>query len=63
MLETWLLHIKSYFGSRSEANTHSMRRLVMGDIHGAYKALKQCLYDSGFDYENDLLIQVGDAWW
>jgi len=38
-----------------------MRRLVMGDIHGAYKALKQCLHDSGFDYENDLLIQVGDV--
>lgn len=38
-----------------------MRRLVMGDIHGAYKALKQCLQRSGFDYENDLLIQLGDV--
>jgi len=38
-----------------------MRRLVMGDIHGAYKALKQCLNQSGFDYEKDLLIQLGDV--
>lgn len=33
---------------------------VMGDIHGAYKALEQCLIRSGFDYENDRLIQLGD---
>jgi len=33
----------------------------MGDIHGAYKALKQCLEMSGFDYENDCLIQLGDV--
>jgi serine/threonine protein phosphatase 1 len=33
----------------------------MGDIHGAYKALKQCLDRSEFDYENDLLIQLGDV--
>jgi serine/threonine protein phosphatase 1 len=38
-----------------------MRRLVMGDIHGAYKALRQCLHESEFDYENDLLIQLGDV--
>jgi len=38
-----------------------MRKLVMGDIHGAYKALKQCLQRSGFDYENDFLIQLGDV--
>jgi len=38
-----------------------MRRMVMGDIHGAYKALLQCLQKSGFDYENDLLIQLGDV--
>jgi serine/threonine protein phosphatase 1 len=38
-----------------------MRRFVMGDIHGAYKALKQCLHNSAFDYENDLLIQLGDV--
>jgi serine/threonine protein phosphatase 1 len=38
-----------------------MRKFVMGDIHGAYKALKQCLQISKFDYENDLLIQLGDV--
>src|ERR1700744_5018268 len=37
-----------------------MRTLVMGDIHGAYRAFLQCLEKSGFDYENDRLIQLGD---
>lgn len=37
-----------------------MRTFVMGDIHGAYKALLQCLKRSSFDYENDRLIQLGD---
>ncbi|WP_118975794.1 metallophosphoesterase [Taibaiella koreensis] len=37
-----------------------MREFVMGDIHGAHKAMVQCLERSGFDFENDLLIQVGD---
>ena len=32
----------------------------MGDIHGAYPALVQCLQRSGFDYEEDTLIQLGD---
>lgn len=33
----------------------------MGDIHGAYKALVQCLERSGFDHDNDTLIQLGDV--
>jgi len=33
----------------------------MGDIHGAYKALLQCLERSNFDYNNDVLIQLGDV--
>lgn len=37
-----------------------MRTLVIGDIHGNYKALKQCLGRSNFDYNNNLLIQLGD---
>jgi serine/threonine protein phosphatase 1 len=32
----------------------------MGDIHGAYKALRQCLERSSFNYDNDWLIQLGD---
>lgn len=32
----------------------------MGDIHGSYKALLQCLERSGFDKEVDTLIQLGD---
>jgi len=38
-----------------------MRTLVIGDIHGAFKALQQCLERSGFDYKNDVLIQLGDV--
>ena len=34
---------------------------VIGDIHGAYKALKQCLERSEFDYESDHLICLGDV--
>lgn len=37
------------------------RTFVMGDIHGAYQALKQCLERSAFDYENDTLICLGDV--
>jgi serine/threonine protein phosphatase 1 len=38
-----------------------MRRFLIGDIHGNYKALKQCLERSEFDYDNDTLIQLGDV--
>jgi len=37
------------------------RTLVIGDIHGAYKALVQCLERSGFDKEKDTLITIGDV--
>jgi len=37
-----------------------MKKFVVGDIHGAYKALVQVLERSGFDYENDLLVTIGD---
>lgn len=33
----------------------------MGDIHGAFRALKQCLERSAFDYEQDHLICLGDV--
>lgn len=34
---------------------------AMGDIHGAHKAMQQCLERSGFDKEKDTLIQLGDV--
>lgn len=37
-----------------------MKRYVIGDIHGAYLALKQVLKICNFDKENDLLISLGD---
>lgn len=41
-------------------NSGVNKRYVIGDIHGAHIPLKQCLERSGFDYENDLLITLGD---
>src|SRR6478736_6279703 len=38
-----------------------MRTLVMGDIHGAYQALIQCLDRAGFVPGIDRLIQLGDV--
>ena len=38
-----------------------MRTLVIGDIHGGAKALKQCLKRSGFDNNKDRLIYLGDV--
>ncbi|ULT39930.1 metallophosphoesterase [Niabella defluvii] len=38
-----------------------MKTFVMGDLHGAYKALDQCLLRCGFDPVNDTLIQLGDV--
>jgi serine/threonine protein phosphatase 1 len=37
------------------------RIFVMGDIHGAYRAMKQCLEKSAFNYDNDKLICLGDV--
>lgn len=36
------------------------KKFVIADIHGNFKGLKQCLERSGFDYENDQLITLGD---
>jgi serine/threonine protein phosphatase 1 len=33
---------------------------VIGDIHGAHKALIQCLERSNFDVEKDILVSLGD---
>jgi len=37
-----------------------MKTFVMGDIHGSFKALKQCLQRSKFNYQKDRLIVLGD---
>ncbi len=38
-----------------------MRTFIIGDIHGAYKALVQCFERSGFNPERDRLIALGDV--
>ena len=38
-----------------------MRTFVIGDIHGAYKALLQCFVRAGFNYDCDRLIVLGDV--
>jgi serine/threonine protein phosphatase 1 len=37
-----------------------MKRFVVGDIHGQYTALLQCLERASFNYDTDTLISVGD---
>lgn len=37
------------------------RTFVIGDVHGAYRALRQCLQKAAFDYTNDHLICLGDV--
>lgn len=37
-----------------------MKRFVIGDIHGAFLGLKQVLEMVNFNYEEDLLISLGD---
>ncbi len=38
-----------------------MTTFAIGDIHGGYKALLQCLERSKFNYEKDKLIVLGDV--
>jgi len=38
-----------------------LKTFAIGDIHGGYKALMQCLEKSNFDYNNDTLICLGDV--
>jgi serine/threonine protein phosphatase 1 len=37
-----------------------MRTFVLGDVHGAYKAMMQVFERAEFDYKKDRLIQIGD---
>ncbi len=36
------------------------KTFVIGDMHGASRALRQCLERSAFDYATDRLICLGD---
>lgn len=38
-----------------------MKTFVLGDVHGAYRALTQVLERAAFDYKNDRLICLGDV--
>lgn len=38
-----------------------MKRFVIGDVHGGYKSLMQCMERSGINYEEDMLICLGDV--
>ena len=38
-----------------------MKTFVLGDVHGAYRALLQCFERSGFDRIKDRLIVIGDV--
>ncbi|MEM7039998.1 MAG: metallophosphoesterase, partial [Bacteroidota bacterium] len=37
-----------------------MRTFVLGDLHGAHRALEQVLERAAFDVERDCLITIGD---
>ncbi len=38
-----------------------MKRYILGDPHGAHKAMLQCFERSGFNYKKDELIVLGDV--
>jgi serine/threonine protein phosphatase 1 len=38
-----------------------MKTYIIGDIHGEYEKLVNCLKSVNFDYNNDTLIQLGDV--
>lgn len=44
-----------------DINNKPKRTLCLGDVHGGHKALIQVLERSNFNYEEDLLIQLGDV--
>lgn len=37
-----------------------MRTIIVGDIHGCYKELKQLLRDASFNSKNDCIVSLGD---
>jgi len=45
---------------RKRKKEKKIKRYVVGDIHGNFKALKEVLTKSKFNYDNDMLIVIGD---
>ena len=45
---------------KNHMTQNAVKTYVIGDIHGNFRALKQCLEKSKFDYEVDHLICLGD---
>lgn len=62
-ISDWNFSRNDSFGNRTNyiiIKMKSERILIVGDIHGSYLGLKQVLERSNFDYENDVLITIGD---
>jgi len=56
--------MKSKFKNKyvpSSIGACEMKQFVIGDIHGNYKALLQCIERSKIDKEKDVLISLGDV--
>jgi serine/threonine protein phosphatase 1 len=57
----WVKELMKYSEEmNNEDNKPVARQFVVGDLHGNYKGFKQCLEKINFDYDNDLLISIGD---
>lgn len=48
-------------GNLGKKHKKKQHIFCIGDIHGAYRALKQVLERASFDYEKDTLISLGDT--
>ena len=51
---------RTYLWNVNPVNNIDLKTYVIGDLHGGYQGLMQCLEKVNFDYENDKLISVGD---
>ncbi|WP_218162226.1 metallophosphoesterase family protein [Chitinophaga sp. CF118] len=51
---------RKYYTWQFNRKANKSKTFVIGDIHGTYRALLQCLERAGFNYEKDHLISLGD---
>lgn len=51
----------SFLNQMNKKTVPDIKTFVIGDIHGAYRALMQGLERAGFDYQMDRLICLGDV--